>query len=378
MRLLLFNAFCAVLFTAGVCKESNIDSNSKSRVVPTFTISDLAQVLPKVPIDSIAVFDHSNVLAPYEVVTTSDQQYWVIADRFDNSIKLYNQKGTYLASTGVKGEGLVEIEGAKKLHIGIDDNLYVIDLESQRISVFEINEYGFTHTSSFSPSSSFTPGNQLKAIYVTEWGNFGVSRAIIDYDKGLEEFQFYKLDNEFNAIKKLFTMPGNDKITLDRWTHIDHILGQKTFWDFEGNSFYYINSHRTVINRYNVNTDSLQATEYFRLKDRKLDEGIKLEFMEAVSKVTSRSDKIHEAFVNKKYLSHFEGFTVFKNYYYLVIFNAISTNHSEIVRINRESGEMHYMNFPIHLWNIHAENQMLFGVDSSGKDSQMRVIHLKE
>ena len=360
------------------CNEKSDSQYSDYQKLPTYSVDSLEKVLPQVLVDSIMAFDTSKVIAPYDLVQTLDNKYWISSDHLENLIILFNQQGLYLAEAGGRGRGPGEFEGAKKLHVGWDNTLYVLDMRSQRITQYQVDKNGFTNTSSFSPSSSFEPASKLLSVYATEWGNYGVIRKITDYKKGEEEYSLFELDEEFRVKKRLFTMDGNEKMSLDRWNHIDHLSGEKTFWDLDGEWFYHITSHNTVVNKYNVRTGKSRSFAHLNLKDRIITDEVKLQLMDVASNMTERFDKIHEAFVDVEILPLFQDFTVHNNDYYMVIYNPSSIKNTEIIKVNEISGEVQYVNLPLSLWKVKAGRKMIYGTVTYGEDAQIRLIKFSE
>jgi len=360
------------------CNEKSDRQYRNYQSLPTYAADSLNKVLQPVPIDSIIAFDTSKAIAPYDLVPTLDNKYWISSDRLENLIILFNQQGLYIAEAGGRGRGPGEFEGAKKLHVGWDNMLYVLDMRSQRITQFQVGQNGFANTSSFSPSSSFEPASKLRSVYVTEWGNYGVIRKIIDYKNGEEEYSFFKLDEEFRVKKRLFTMEGNEKMSLDRWNHVDHLAGQKTFWDFDGEWFYHISSHKTIVNKYNVRTGESLSFAHLSLEDRRFTDEAKLELMDIASNMTERFDKVHVAFADKEVLPLFQDFTVYNNEYYMIIYNSSNTKNTEIIKVNEISGEVQYVNLPLSLWKVKAGKKMIYGTVTYGEDAQIRLIKFSE
>ena len=188
----------------------------------------------------------------------------------------------------------------------------------------------------------------------------------------------FKLDEEFRAKKRLFTMDGNEKMSLDRWSHIDHLSGEKTFWDLDGEWFYHITSHNTVVNKYNVRTGKSRSFAHLNLKDRIITDEVKLQLMDVASNMTERFDKIHEAFVDVEILPLFQDFTVHNNDYYMVIYNPSSVRDTEIIKVNEISGEVQYVNLPLSLWKVKAGRKMIYGTVTYGEDAQIRLIKFSE
>ncbi|MEQ9091338.1 MAG: 6-bladed beta-propeller [Balneola sp.] len=362
-----------VLFAIS-CGKTNDTQLVVSAALPVFSVDSLEIVIPELPTDSILAFETQKIIAPYDLVQTKDEKFWVSADRLEHQIILFDQLGSYLAETGRKGKGPGEFEGATILHIGWDNDLYVLDSRLQRITQYELSENQLNMVSSFSPSSSSELSTYYREIYVTEWGNFGVICTLIDYKTGEEEYSLVELDEEFKVKKRLLTMPGNEKMSLDRWNHVNHLAGKKTFWDLNGEWFYHVSSHNTVINKYNVRTGKSTSLSHLLFEDRRLTEEIRLELLDVAYNMTERSDKIHEAFVDVEVLPLFQDFMVYENHYYLVIYNPSGSESTELIRVNEISGKIEFADIPLSLWKVKAGKQMIYGTVTSGEDAQIRVI----
>ena len=322
-------------------------------------------------------------VVPYSLKTFPGRGYVVTTDRTEKEIHLFNKKRAHLGKFGREGRGPGEFMGAIKLHVGEDSHLYTYDSRLRRISRFKVDSDRLGYVESYTPTQESL--TWLQNIYVTEWGNFGVYKKMVEMSTGEEEFHFYKLDDEFNKLERVLTMPGNEKIPLNDdgpfVQYIDHMAGKKTLWDLDGEWFYYISSHNPTINKYNLKTGELETTVYFKLEERKITEQTRSQLMEYSSSMASRFPTVKETMEEVRVLPLFQEFEVHDQMLYLLLFDISGSEQkqTEIIRTNEETEEAHYLNIPLHFGKIQAGDNKLYGIETiEGDFSSVKVVELRK
>lgn len=374
--------FLITLITLSSCTEEKEELHSGSKVaLETYSVVELDSVIPRLATELTEVFDLPDFLSPYYLEPFPQEGLVVTTDRTENKIHLFDESGVHLAAAGREGRGPGEFEGSLKLHIGSDNHLYTYDLTLKRITKFKVDREGFSYVRSYLPSQE--PLTWLQNIYVTKWGNFAVYRKMQTMGTGEEEFELYKLDDEFNQIELVLTMPGNQKIPLDDnrpfSLFIDHRVGKKTLWDLEGEWFYYISSHSPVINKYNLKTGESQTKTYFDLKDRVVTENIRSQLAEYSANMTESYLTVKKAIEDVKVLPFFEEFVIYDDMIYLMLFDVSKSGITEIIRINEYAEEQHYLKTSSKLRRIAVDNEKLYGIEGNEEGlSFIKVFELRK
>lgn len=371
--------FCLIVLTSTMllsCSGGDEESQNVSGSIPLYSMDNLASVLPELAAEPEGIFEPSGYMSPYFLELLADGKYVVANDRLEQKIHLFDETGTHLASAGGEGRGPGEFMGAMNLHAGKDNDLYVLDVPHHKITRFNLSDEEFIYDTTYSVNQE--PGSLLRNIYVTPWGNFGVIRSIVDYSSGEEVYHLYKLDASFNQIERLFEMPGNEKMSLSEWSHVDHMVGQKTLWGMYDEWFYYITSHSPVINRYNLRTGESTDDAWFDLEERKVTPETRDQLMEISSNLTRRFPDLKKTMEAVTVLPLFEGFLVYDETIYLVVFNVSGSDRTEIIRIKKSTGEVHYIQIPLRLWRVQAGNGLIYGIETTDDGSSVRIINLAE
>lgn len=345
--------------------------------VSLYRVAELDSLLPSLSVEQSEPFQLPEFVVPYYLEVFTDGRHVVTTDRTNKAIHLFNMAGVHLAKTGGEGRGPGEFEGSIRLHAGSDHFLYAYDSRLRRISQFELSSERISYVDSYTPHQETL--SRLQNIYVTEWGRFGVYHKMLDIETGKEEFALYKLDDEFHQVELLLTMPGNEKMPLDDngpfVQHIDHMAGEKTLWDLDGEWFYYISSHSPVIHTYNLKTGESKTDTYFDLEDRKVTEKSLSQLMVYSANMNERFPTVKEAMEKVKVLPIFEELVVFDNMLYLLLFDISDKEQTEIIRIDEQSGELHYVNIPQRMLRLQAGREVLYGIQTkeSGSSSIRKV-----
>jgi len=345
--------------------------------VPNYSVGDLDSVLHELRVDSVVTFDAPEFMQPYYVESISEEGLIVTNDRSENNIHLFDEMGNHLYTAGGQGRGPGEFTNTVKLHAGWDNDIYVLETFQYRISQFRVSREGFSYVTTHSISLE-SSGTWLLNIYVTEWGNFGVSRSILDYKTGEDQFQFYKLDDSFNQDELLITMPGNEKMALGEFQNIDHIIGAKTYWDLDDEWFYYITSQSPVINKYNLRTGESTTVTYFNLEEREIIGETRDYVMEYASNWIERFPAVEDEVEEATVLPLFRELMVQDGILYLVMLDVTGSEQTEIIRTNTKTEKSHYLKIPSKLFRIKASSGMVYGIKTSGVTPSVQFVKLAQ
>jgi len=358
-------------------KDENI-RNTIPGNVPFYSVNALAELLPQLRVDSVSTFNTPGPVGPYYLEPFPEAGYVVATDRTEKEIHLFDENGTHVSKAGGEGRGPGEFMGAVNLHAGSDNFLYTYDIILRRINRFRVDSEGLSYVESYSPSQESLI--RLQNIYVTEWGNFGVYREMVNAGTGAEKFHFYKLDDTFNQVERLFTMNGNEKMQLGEMQHIDHLAGEKTLWDLDGEWFYHISSHNTLINKYNFRTGEQSTAIYFGLEEREITDETRQQLMKFASNIIKRFPALKETMEAVTNLPLFKEFQVYDGKVYLLIFDISDSRRTELIRIEEETEKVSYIHIPSSLWRIQAGDGVIYGIveESPEKGSFIQKVKLGE
>lgn len=373
------NKYTLIFFAIFVLVACSIEGDGlqeNEANVPVYSIENLAPALPALSAKPSGIFDPPGFIGPYHLEPLLGGGYIATNDRLEKMIHLFDETGTYLASAGGEGRGPGEFMGAMNLHAGWDNDLYVLDIPHHRITRFNVRDKELIYDTTYPVSRE--PGSLLRNIYVTPWGNFGVIQSNLDYSTGEEVYHLYELDKSFNPDERLIEMPGNEKMALSEWNHVEKLAGQKTFWDLDGEWFYYINSHSTKVHRYNLRTGETSAETFFALAERVITPEIRNHLIEYSSNMINRFPDLRKTMEAVTVLPLFQEFMVNDGNLYLVIFNVERSERTQIIRINEATGDVHYADIPHKLWRVQAGNGMIYGIEETEEESNIRMVKLSE
>lgn len=371
--------FFILLLTINVFTSCSVDEYSKESQENLFlyTVENLSTELPEMLVDPIGTFEPPGFIEPYFIETLQGGRYIAVNDRLEQMIHLFDETGTHLSSAGGEGRGPGEFMGGILLQAGTDSELYALDMRLSRVTRFSVQQGELTYVTTY--PVNLEPGSWLHNIYVTRWGNFGVIRSNLDYNTGEEVYHLYKLDDSFSQSERLLEIPGNEKMSLSEWSHVDHLAGRKTFWDLDGEWFYYVTSHSTTIDRYNLRTGERSAETYFNLTDREVTPESRNQLMEFASNMMNRFPDLRSTMEAVTVLPLFQELMVHDNHIYLIIFNIEGSERTELIRLDRETGSVQYADIPLKLWRIQAANGLLYGIGNTDEgDTEIQILSLEE
>ncbi|TVR17015.1 MAG: 6-bladed beta-propeller [Balneolaceae bacterium] len=315
-------------------------------------------------------------LVPIRIMPIPDSDFLVVLDYVTKSVVLVDKTGMEYSKVGGPGRGPGEFKGMGRIHIGADGLLYVMDSYFRRYNIFEIDventELRYHTTIVPKPDLNF----RLQEAYVTESGRFGVFNQITDYQTGENSYYLYTIDETFSPIERLLEMPGNDKLKLSQVFFINNSVGQSTYWDLDGEWFYYINSHSSVIKKYHLKTGKFKTIQYFEFGDRKNSSYNITSLNEILERLIETNPPVGEAIENSKTLPLFGGFIVQDNRILFEMYYAGGENNIFLL-IDQSSEKVSFMEVPPFFRRYAMQGHVIYGLGNTGlHDRQIKFLNI--
>jgi hypothetical protein len=112
----------------------------------------------------------------------------------------------------------------------------------------------------------------LTAVYVTEYGHFGLFQ---DSPNGFfspeNRYFLYRLDEHFATQEQLFEMPGRERLKYENpatTLFTPHQYARGIHWSLDEEWFYYVTTDDETIHRYNLQTGKMGSLTFFDLEGR--------------------------------------------------------------------------------------------------------------
>jgi dihydrofolate reductase len=300
---------------------------------------------------------------------------YLITANLDLSIQLYSDGGdTLLSSIGRKGKGPGEFLAISQLYVGNDHALYVLDAKLKRITKFKIENQQLKYVTTFiiKPPAHM----QIRAIYATKYGNFGVFHRIDNYKTHDGSFHLYRLDGYFDPVKQLLELPGDQKIKADKYFFIPWLLGRNTYWALKTKWFYYISSKSSKINMFNIITGQLKTQQFFNLSNRPNTKKTKEFLKERKAPLINEFPSVEDAIRKTKLLPIFSNFHVSGNRIFLNVYYA-GGKGGRIICVNRRTEHVKVIKTSSVIWRFSVGANILYGiVTTSKKSQQIKIIKL--
>lgn len=249
------------------------------------------------------------IYQPNGPVTTKNCQRLIVSDYAEKKLFLLNPAGNVIHQTGGEGRGPEEYQSILNPHMGEDDRLYVLDTLLFRINIYEITDDQLEFIKSVSyknPENYF-----LTAVYVTEYGHFGLFQ---DSPNGFfspeNRYFLYRLDEHFATQEQLFEMPGRERLKYETPAaklFTPHEYARGIHWSLDDEWFYYVTTDDETIHRYNLQTGKMGSLTFFDLEERPRNN----QFIEAVEEHHPGADD--EVFMEK--LKEIESLPLFSSFH---------------------------------------------------------------
>lgn len=351
--------------------NKNVDS-AKNVIDPFY--AQIENSFPVMDIKQGAYIQQATGVFPIFTVVGHSNGFLIVANR-NNSIQLFGEEGdTLLSTVGGEGRGPGEFLRISQIQVGYDGALYVLDTKLKRITKFKIanKQLQYKTTLTIKPEANI----QVRDIYVTKYGNFGVFHRFDDYKTWDESYHLYRLNDKFVPVKHLIELPGNKYIKVSAHFHIPRTLGRTIYWDLDGEWFYYINSKSSQITKYNINTGQLKTQQYFIFEARTNTKKTKEFFKKRFAPLIKSYPEVADALRKTENLPMFDGFLVSGNRILFNVFHAAGKG-GRIICANRTTGQVNYFKTTSYIRNIALGDDILYGVVSTPeKGTQVRILHL--
>ena len=312
-------------------------------------------------------------MVPVQILAAPDTDLLVVADYTGQSLRLLDKNGDELSSTGGLGRGPGEFQGINQLYISYNQLLYVVDIQLRRLTVFEIQVEQLAYQTTI--SLNYASNMHLQRIYVTETGTFGVFNKLDDYQTWENRFHLYRLDESFHPEEHILEMPGNEKIEIISRLFIDNPLGSLTFWDIDGEWFYYIRSNSNEIHKFHLTTGDREIVQYLNFEER-VNTSHNIAFLkENMQGLIERYPVVGEAIEKSQTLPLFRDLLVQDDQMLLSIYHA-GGDYGAILHIDQESEEVSYIKTPPYFRHLSLRNHIVYGIDSTPPDER-RIMYVK-
>lgn len=318
---------------------------------------------------SITHLDSPSVIRPLRFTAVPDSEYLISVDMADWTIVLLNRTGEELDRIGGSGRGPGEFGRMGRLHIGHDRRLYLLDSMLRRMTVFEIvqGELQYADTIPYDDTEHLN----LRSIYVTEIGNFGVFHRMDDYETWDHSYHLYQLDARYQIESHLLEMPGDENVQIADYYYIHHPLGKKTFWDLDGEQFYYVSSDHSDVHTLNLITGEEEVKTYFHFDDRLNSPDMTADIKEWLDLLVNQYPAIGRAIEESHTIPLFSDFAVRDG---LLVFQVYSAGGPEghLLLADTQTGRAGYITVSPLFFRLSPVDETIYGIDS--EDSEYRQV----
>ncbi|WP_148898225.1 hypothetical protein [Fodinibius salinus] len=192
-----------------------------------------------------------------------------MVDAADQTIVLITKEGKVLSVAGGEGKGPGEFQRIVQLHVGADGRIYCLDMLLFRITVFEVRDKQLQYVESISYENP--QNHSLHNVFITDFGWFGVYNKSKGFQTSENSHVLYRLDKNGTPTEKLLQLPGNqrEKVTSgDIRLFVPNVFLNRTFWEVDGEWFYYLQTKDPVVRKYNLRTGKQKKLPLHQLPER--------------------------------------------------------------------------------------------------------------
>lgn len=351
-------SICFLLFIS--CLESDSSSNDNESFV-----DNLKDLYPMLNAQAEILPIKSSILKPNWLIPLDNCESVIIIDDSDKTIKLMGSDGHIFSEVGGEGRGPNEFKSIINPFISKNNRLYIIDGILFRITEYEIEnqKLNFVKTSQFSYPNNY----HLSAIYVNDYGRFGVFSKFESYFKPDNQYLLYRLNEDFEIVERLLVMPGNERPRYEfpEFTmFLDNIFAERTYWDLEGEWFYFIRSHQATVEAYNLKTGEVKKID-LEIGDREnRNEGIITFMKQKLAHIDDvvDGDQYWDVLEKSKLLPIFWNFSVSDNKILLPLFFP-KQEKGIVILLDIKSVKVTMFNAPHNLERLSICNQTVYGIN---------------
>ena len=345
------------------CTNNNTESTSKENFDET--IKNGLSETKVIDVNVLEITEFFETGASQSMAWGND--HLIITDFNENQLLLLSLNGDLIHKTGKYGKGPGEFESISQLYRGPDETLYVLDLLLRRINKYKVSNQNLEYLTTFIPEPE--EHYYLMDVYATENGNYAVFNHVLDYQQTGENVNYlYLMDEDFQPVKKILELPGENKTQMDIGFFIQHPLPNKMLWTLENGFFYTLNSHSTTIRKRNMLTGETEEfkymPDYIRINTRATTDF----FLERLDPIIKVVPKAYDAIVESETLPLNQSLLVQGNW--IIIKTIYAGGESgTIIFVNQNSGKAYYGNVPPHFSAFSMIDNSLIGIDFTDLDN---------
>lgn len=349
---------CFLLFIS--CLESDSSSNDNELFV-----DNLKDVYPMLNAQPEILDVKSSVLEPNWLIPVDNCGSVIIIDDSDKTIKIVGSDGQIFSEVGGEGRGPDEFMSIINPFISKNNRLYIIDGILFRITEYEIEnqKLNFVKTTQFSYPNNY----HLNTIYVNNYGRFGVFSKFESYFKPDNQYLLYRLNEDFEIVERLLEMPGNERPRYEfpEFTmFLDNIFAERTYWDLEGEWFYFIRSHHPAVEAYNLKTGEVNKIDLEVSNRENSNEGIITFMKQKLAHIDDvvDGDQYWDVLDKSKLLPIFWNFSVSDNKILLPLFFP-KQEKGIVILLDIKNDKVTMFNAPHGLERLAICNQTVYGIN---------------
>jgi len=362
--------FMAIPLFSWSCSKK-IDSSLENKG-DEFVIQ-LKEIYPEIKISQTVHPGSSALIMPKRLGVTDNGR--LIVEDADKIIHLMSDEGEILHTAGGEGSGPGEFQSITQLHIGFNDRLYLRDGKLFRINVYEIvnDELKFIRTIGYkNPASHY-----LTSIYVTEFGRFGLFNIMDNFYSPDNHYQLYRVDNNFSPLEQLLTLPGSQrpKYQFPEFSlYLVNIFAENIFWDLDGEWFYYLNTHKSEINKYHLPTGRLNTVSFLNFPERRNSSAAVQFAKEQLSHI--KDDQYWDVLEKSDYLPFFWSFRAQDRKLLMTIFYPAGEEGITLYA-DQNLDNVQYFRSPQGMDRFILDNETVYGIDSQAGNEAARLIKIE-
>lgn len=358
--------FILILISSGCSHEKN--------GLPENEFESFLSELPVIEVQHISSLDeisYGNYLVERvstDKLITAEARVW--------RLHLVDFTGNLIATAGGMGSGPGEFSVINQIHVGLDNRVYVLDRQLQRISVFSVSDKNLLFEEimmlpDYSPLI-------LEGLYLTSSGFAGVfkNRAITSNDDPV--FRVFNLDNELILNEELLVMAGNDVIKRDGRVIADNVFGEITHWKVYDDRLFYTRSSEFSVTEFHLINKTSSTVKTPEFPDRFMDNQTVRELEERFLFMIQMMPELSEFIKEGEPLPGFVNFAVHQNRYFFTLFDVMnSSDEGNILVYDKEIDKWSIIRVPSGITLYGAYADILFGVNHSDNNNILTIIEIK-
>ena len=296
---------------------------------------------------------------------TAEAQVW--------RLHLVDFTGNLIATAGGMGRGPGEFSVINQIHVGLDNRVYVLDRQLQRISVFSVSGDNFIFEKimilpDYSPLI-------LDGLYLTSSGFAGVFRNRATTSNDDQVFRVFSLDNELNLNEELFEMAGNDVIRRDGRVIADNVFGQITHWQVYDDRLFYTRSADFSVTEFHFINKTSSTVDIPEIPGRYMNNQIVSDLEERFLQMIQMMPELSEFIQEGESLPGFVNFAVHQNRYFFTLFDVMNSSDEGVILVfDKDQDEWNKISVPSGFTLYGAYGDILFGINHAENNNTLTII----